>query len=134
MKELNVKIESVKGSLSSDTSRVIEQTRHQGASNWLGVLPLAEHGFILNKREFSDALTLRYNLNIRGLPSQCLYGQIFDITYAMNCKRGGFITMCHNEIRDFEANLLSKVCNDVETEPTLQPVPKEQLLAGKHTK
>ncbi len=29
--------------------------------------------------------------------------------------------MRHNDIRDFTANLLGRVCNDVETEPMLQP-------------
>ena len=31
----------------------------------------------------------------------------------------------HNDIRDFEANLLSKICSDVELEPALQPVTDE---------
>ena len=33
--------------------------------------------------------------------------------------------MRHNKVRDFEANLLSKLCNDVETEPPLQPITGE---------
>ena len=40
----------------------------------------------------------------------------------MNCKRGGFINARHDNLRDFFAKLLEKVCNDVETEPHLQPV------------
>ena len=32
----------------------------------------------------------------------------------MNCKKGGFIIMRHNNVRDFEANLLKTVVNDVE--------------------
>ena len=35
--------------------------------------------------------------------------------------------MRHNNIRDFEANLLSKVCNDMEIEPPLQPITTEKL-------
>ena len=35
--------------------------------------------------------------------------------------------MRHNNIRDFEANLLAKVCNDVETEPPLQPITTERF-------
>ena len=37
----------------------------------------------------------------------------------MNCKTEGFVVIRHNDIRDFEANLLSKNCNDVEIEPAL---------------
>ena len=36
----------------------------------------------------------------------------------------------HNELRDFEANLLNKVCNDVEIEPKLQPLEGEQMTAS----
>ena len=35
--------------------------------------------------------------------------------------------MRHNNIRDFEANLLPKLHNDVETEPELQPITTERL-------
>ena len=33
--------------------------------------------------------------------------------------------MRHNNLRDFEADILSKIVNDVETEPELQPVTSE---------
>eukprot|EP00111_Clytia_hemisphaerica_P012755 TCONS_00037531-protein len=36
--------------------------------------------------------------------------------------------MRHSEIRDFIANQLSKVCRDVQKEPTLQPLVGTQLL------
>ena len=54
----------------------------------------------------------------------------------MNCKRGGFVTMRHNNIRDLEAHLLKKVCVDVETEPQLQPLDGENIigLAGDESK
>ena len=48
----------------------------------------------------------------------------------MNCKHGGFVIMRHNDIRDFEANLLKRVCNDVEIEPPLQPLTNEHLERG----
>ena len=48
----------------------------------------------------------------------------------MICKRGGFFTQRHNELRDLEAELLSMVCSDVETEPVLQDISGEQLGRG----
>ena len=45
----------------------------------------------------------------------------------MNCKRGGFVIMRHNNIRDFEANLLKRVCNDVGIDPPLQSLTNEHL-------
>ena len=88
-----------------------------GASNWLIAIPLAEHRFNLSKDEFRDALALRFNHDYKGLSSKFPRGQRFEVTHAMNCKRGGFAIMRHNDIRDFEANLLKKLCNDVEIEP-----------------
>ena len=46
---------------------------------------------------------------------------------AMICKRGGFVTQGHNELRDLEAELLSMVCRDIEIEPFLQDILGEQL-------
>ena len=89
------------------------------------MIPLEEHEFTLNKGEFIDAIAIRYNKALRGLPSQCPCGQKYDVTHALNCKKGGFVIIRHNDIRDFEANLLSKICSDVELEPALQPVTDE---------
>ena len=47
----------------------------------------------------------------------------------MNCKKGGFVIMRHNNVRDFEANLLKTVVNDVETEPPLQKLENEEINA-----
>ena len=89
---MKVQVENVEKLLPSDTLRIVEQTSQPGASNWLSVLPLSEHGFVLNKREFRDAMCLRYNRDLKGLPSNCPCGQTFDVNHAMNCKKGGF---CH---------------------------------------
>ena len=40
----------------------------------------------------------------------------------MICPKGGFPTYRHNEVRDITANLLTETCNDVATEPHLQPL------------
>ena len=45
-----------------------------------------------------------------------------DIQHAMSCKKGGFITIRHNDLRDLTANLLTEVCKDVDIEPQLLPV------------
>ena len=43
------------------------------------------------------------------MPSICPCGQSYDVTHAMSYKRGGFIVMRHNNVRDFEANLLKQL-------------------------
>ena len=124
---LTEKVKEIDTNLSSTMSRAMSQARKKGASSWLSVLPLEEYGFVLNKGEFRDALKLRYGNNLRGLPQKCPCGQQFDVTHALNCKKGGFVIIRHNNIRDFEANLLKKVCSDVEIEPQLQNVHGEQI-------
>ena len=58
------------------------------------------------------------------------------MTYALNCKTGRFITIRHNRVRDFEAQLLIEIRNDVEIEPTLQPLEGEIIngLTGVNAK
>ena len=47
------------------------------------------------------------------------------MTHALNGEKGSFVTMPHNNLRDFEADMLSKIVNDVETELRLQLVTGE---------
>ena len=124
---LKNKVVRVDLELPEETARRRRQASEKGASSWLSVLPLSEQGFTLSKGEFKDALALRYEDTISDLPSQCPCGDSFNMTHALNCKRGGFIIMRHNNIRDFEANLMRRICNDVEVEPRLQPLEGEVI-------
>ena len=107
------------------TLKAIQDAKMPGASSWLVILPLVEFGFVLNKDEFRDALSLRYGKPLKGLPAMCPFGQKYGVTHALSCKKGGFLTMRHSNLRDFEADMLSKIVNDVEKEPKLQPVTGE---------
>ena len=119
-----------------NTAKAGEESKMPGASSWLSALPLEEYGFALNKSEFRDSINLRYNKPLKGLPTTCPCGQRYDMNHAMNCKRGGFVTIRHNNIRDYEASLLSKIAADVEVEPELQPVEGENIagLVGDNSK
>ena len=103
------------------------EAAQKGVSSWLTCLPLEEHGFILNKKEFSDALCLRYNITLKGLPKLCGCGKPNDINHTMICPKGGYVHLRHNQIRDIEAKLLSEVCHDVVIEPPLLPLTGEQF-------
>ena len=113
------KSDEIENSLEPNTLKAVQQAKETGASSWLNVIPLEEHNFTLNKGEFRDALSIRYSKNLRGLPSKCPCGQNCNINRALNCKRGGFVIIRHNNVRDFEANLLRKAFTGVETEPEL---------------
>ena len=114
--------EAIKASQDPKMQRNLEQLSEAGASSWLGAIPLQAQGFNLTKGEFQDALALRYNKDIKNLPSKCLCGSKFDVTHALNCHKGGFVNARHNNIRNLECSLLKSVVNDVECEPSLQPV------------
>ena len=118
--------EKVISELVNDMKRILSQNCEKAASSWLTILPLKEQGFNLTKDEFRDVLALRYNRKIKNLQSKCACGQAFDTNHAMNCKKGGFVTIRHNNVRDFEANLLKTVRNGVEVEPKLQPIENDE--------
>ena len=110
------------------SQETLSRARDKGASNWLTVIPLEDEGYVLNKEEFRDAICLRYGLTLKGLPSKCPCNNAFNISHALNCKKGGFIHMRHDEIRNLEAKLLSEVCKDVAIEPKLIPVTGENFI------
>ena len=104
---------------SSLDGRHLELLSAKGVSAWLTVLPLKDHGFQLNKREFWDALALRYNWHLDSVPVSCVCGKPFSADHAMVCSFGGFPTIRHNELRDITAELLTEVCHNVAASPGL---------------
>ena len=121
-KHLRERLEEVKSVLPDNTRRAAVLATEKGASSWLTVIPLKDMNFSLNKREFRDAVHLRYDWHIADTPSTCICGDAFTVDHAMVCRRGGFIIQRHNELRDFEADLLNTVCHDVQVEPVLQEI------------
>jgi len=107
----------------------------QGASNWLTTLPLNEHGFALHKSAFQDALALRYGWPPLRTPALCVCGPSFSVEHVLYCLKGGFPSLCHNEIMDLTATLLTEICHQVCVELELQPVdnPDEFPLATSNT-
>ena len=57
--------------LSTSLKRALDTARHKGASNWLSTLPIEWLGYSLNKQEFRDSLSLRYNWPIENVPRYC---------------------------------------------------------------
>ena len=97
------------------------------ASSWLSALPLKRLGYAINKQEFRDAVCLRYGWKISDMPAHCACGARNSIDHLMICKRGGYVSMRHNALRDTEAKILSEVCSDVKIEPLLMPTDAEQV-------
>ena len=80
---------------------------------------------VLNKSEFHDALRIRYGLRLDNLPSTCVCGTKFDIAHALQCKKGGFISQRHDDIKNMLAVCLGSICKNVTVEPDLIPVSNE---------
>ena len=119
------KMQYVNEHLNPYKHKVFDAITEKGASNWLNALPLKEHDFYLDKQTFWDTIHLRYGINLSRLPTKCVCSANFTVEHALTCKKGGFINIRHNEIRDFTAELLYEVCNDVAVEPLLTPLTGE---------
>ena len=116
--------------LSEEKARQVELASEKGASSWLSSLPIGDMGFALNRQEFTDAVALRYGFEIPDCPKVCLCGQPNNHNHAQICKKGGFVSIRHNTIRDTAAHLLEKVCHGVRVEPPLLNVGSRQLQPG----
>ena len=120
--------------MSREQIRANDLAQLKGASAWLTTLPLKSEGYVLNKREFFDALALRYRWRLKYLPTRCVCGKPFSMDHAMQCLNGGYVNRRHNQIRDIFAKLLDEVAYGVEIEPRLQPLSGEVLPAGANEK
>jgi hypothetical protein len=68
-------LEQVRVKMDPEKLRASDLSRMKGASRWLTILPLKSEKFVLNKREFYDALSLRYRWIPKYLPSLCPCGK-----------------------------------------------------------
>ena len=72
----------------------------------------------MNKREFFDAISLRYRWQLRRLPLNCVCGKRFEMDHAMSCMTGGYIHRRHDRI----GNLFAKFLNDIAHEVCIEPL------------
>ena len=69
---------------------------------------------------FTGTLYLENIIWISVLVSLLLILMLSLFAHEINCQRGEFVIIRHNNVRDFEANLLKATLNDFEVEPKLQ--------------
>ena len=124
-KRNETRLQNIKDNSSGDTLKIIDAITEKGASSWLTSLPIKDQGFYLDKQSFFDALYIRYGIPLKRMPLKCVCGVSYTMDHAFNCKRGGFVTIRHNNVRDLTAELLSEICKDVQIEPQLTPLTGE---------
>jgi hypothetical protein len=104
----------------------LKTTVEKGASSWVTATPLYDHGTVLHKGDFVDAVYMRYGWTLPDLPTTCSGCQsAFTLQHALECKVGGFRTIQHNEVRDVFAQVFRDAGHTVETEPLLQKLSGE---------
>ena len=103
----------IRQDITEQQQRLNSMNQEQGASSWLTTLPIKEEGYDLTKQLFWDLVRMRYHWALSRLPSVCECGMKFDLTHALSCKKGGFVSLRHNHIGNITALLLTEVCKDV---------------------
>ena len=126
--EIKNEFQIVSQMVDEKTKKLLLCAQEKGASSWLSALPIKKLGYSLNKREFRDAVSLRYGWQIPDTPVLCGCGSDNTIDHILTCKRGGYVSMRHNALRDIEGELLRNICKDVKIEPQL--IPNQNENAG----
>ena len=68
--KLTIKAAAIEQPRSLDELQSVSDVKNPGASNRLSAFPLEEYNFVLNKKEFCDAVNLRYGKDLKRLPSK----------------------------------------------------------------
>ena len=123
----------IRSEASESQAKIIDLASEKGASSWLTSLPLAKYGFALNKQMFQDGICLRYNFALKLVARTCVCGELYTVNHCMTCKKGGYVILRHNSLRDLFAEILEEVCSDVQIEPPLLPLTGEKLPHGSNT-
>ena len=80
-KELEHRAERIKEMAPRKTQQALDLAAEKGSSALLTVLPLQDLGFNLNKREFRDAIKLRYDWPVEDIPSTCAFEAAFTVDH-----------------------------------------------------
>ena len=117
-KQHALKLEQLREIAPAEMKLALKTTVEKGASSWVTATPLYDHGTVLHKGDFVDAVYMRYGWTMPDLPIKCGGCQAaFTLQHALDCKVGGFRTIQHNEIRDVFAQVFRDAGHSVETEP-----------------
>jgi hypothetical protein len=122
------KLEQILVDAPEELKIALQAASEKGASSWVTAHPSYDHGTVLHKGEFTDAVYIRYGWTLLNLPTLCACGVSFDVQHALDCKLGGLRTIQHNEVRDVLAQCMREAGHTlVEVEPKLQELSGEEF-------
>ena len=75
---------------------------------------------------YTEVVHWRYSLFSVPMGSKFVM-ELSRLYNALSCRKGGYPSIRHNEIRNLTAKVLTEVCNDVLLEPPLQPLTGERF-------
>ena len=127
---LKIELDEIMENLDPDFRRINLLNQGKGAGSWLTTVPSKPLGFIFNKQEFRDSICLRYGWRIPNTPSLCACGEKNSIDHSLSCKKGGYIHMIHNNIRNLDAEFMKEVCKDVKIKPGFIPIDNSNTING----
>ena len=67
--------------MTEDQKKTKQLNQRPGSCNWLTSLPLTKHSYIFNKKQFWDAICIRYNWALPNLPVMCVYGFNYNLQH-----------------------------------------------------
>ena len=120
-------LEIIRNEMSSEERKQNDLNLQIGRSFWLTTLPIKEQEYVLNKQIFWDLLSIRYGCRLKRIPSQCACGNTFNLQHALQCPKGGFMTLRHTHSQNTTANFLTEAYKDVRVEPQLQPLSSKKF-------
>ena len=120
-------LDQIRAEMSEVQRRLNDLAREKHASLWLCTIPIKDEGYHLTKQQFWDLIHIRYGWQLSRTPINCACGSKFDLDHALTCKKGGFISLRHNHLRNVTAKLLGEVCKDITVEPLLTKITGEDL-------
>ena len=86
------KLENIMGSdqATATLKNALKACSENGASSWVTCYPNFDHGTVLHKGEFTDAICIRYGWPLPRLPMNCKCGKPFSLQHALDCAFGGY--------------------------------------------